>query len=327
MITKSYDNRRKSGLFENAVKSIQLGIEDYQSDDPKRTISAVRNYYAGILLLSKEVLIRKVPNANPQDVIGVRYKPIPDGNGGVSFRIESENTIDFVAIGKRFNDFGLRIDQSSLKVLNRIRNHLEHYFSDEPHEAVREAVAKTFPVVVELFRMAKEMPHEALGSAWETILNEKDIYEQELGMCQKSFEAIEWPVSILSDVEFSCPECHSSLVEQIDSENDNYEIMVCICKLCGNRFTSEKAIERALEVHFEWESYMAVTDGGVQPVHHCPECGIEAYLLTENQIGCAWCQTTLGECHRCSIELTPENVSSDRLNICSYCEHIMFKDD
>ena len=327
MITESYGNSRKSSLFENAVKSIQLGIEDYQADDPKRAISAVRNYYAGVLLLSKEVLIRRVPNANPKDVIGARYKPIPDGNGGVSFTIESENTIDFVAIGKRFKDFGLRLDQSSLIVLNRIRNHLEHYFSDEPHEAVREAIAKTFPVVAELFRMAKEMPHEVLGSAWETMLNERDIYKQELGMCQKSFEAIEWPVSILSDVKFSCPECHSSLVEQMDSENSNYEMMDCICKLCGSRFTSEKAIERALEVHFEWESYVAVTDGGVQPVHHCPECGVEAYLTTEDQIGCAWCQTTLGACQFCSTELTPESVSFDKLSICSYCEYIISKDD
>lgn len=327
MITKPYGNRRKSELFENAVKSIQLGIEDYQSDDPKRAISAVRNYYAGILLLSKEVLIRKVPNANPKDVIGARYKPMPDGSGGVFFTTESENTIDFVAVGKRFKDFGLRIDQSSLRALNRIRNDLEHYFSNESHEAAREVIAKTFPVVVELFRMAKEMPHEALGSAWEIMLKEKDIYEQELGICRKSFEAVEWPVGILSDVKFSCPECHSSLVEQIDSENNNYEMMDCICKLCGNRFTSERAIERALEVYFEWESYVAMTDGGVQPVHHCPECGIEAYLLTENQIGCAWCQTTLGECHLCSTELTPENVSFDALGMCAYCEYVMSKND
>lgn len=327
MITESYGNRRKSGLFENAVKSIQLGIEDYQANDPKRAISAVRNYYAGVLLLSKEVLIRRVPNANPKDVIDARYKPIPDENGGVFFTTVSENTIGFAEIGKRFRDFGLRIDQSSLNDLNHIRNLLEHYFSDEPHEAVREAIAKTFPIVVELFRMAKEMPYEALGNAWEIMLNEKDIYEQELAMCRKSFEAIEWPISILSDIKFNCPECHSSLVEQMDSENNNYEMMDCICKLCGSRFTSERAIERALEVHFEGESYASMTDGGVQPVHHCPECGVEAYLLTENHTGCAWCQITLGECYRCSTELTPENVSFDKLSICAYCEYVISKDD
>jgi len=47
-----------SGLFENMVQSIQLGVEDYQVNDPKRASSAVRNFHAGVLLLFKEVLVR-----------------------------------------------------------------------------------------------------------------------------------------------------------------------------------------------------------------------------------------------------------------------------
>lgn len=31
-------------LLHNAIASIQLGIEDYNSDDPRRAISAVRNF-------------------------------------------------------------------------------------------------------------------------------------------------------------------------------------------------------------------------------------------------------------------------------------------
>jgi hypothetical protein len=45
------------GLFRNAVQSIQLGIEDYQANNSKRAVSAVRNFYAGVLLLAKEVLV------------------------------------------------------------------------------------------------------------------------------------------------------------------------------------------------------------------------------------------------------------------------------
>jgi hypothetical protein len=72
-----------NGLFDNAVKSIQLGVEDYQANNPKRSLSAARNLYAGILLLAKEVLTRTAPNSDPKYVIGARYKPIPDGEGGV----------------------------------------------------------------------------------------------------------------------------------------------------------------------------------------------------------------------------------------------------
>ena len=33
-----------SNLFVNAIQSIQLGVEDYQNDDPKRAVSAIREF-------------------------------------------------------------------------------------------------------------------------------------------------------------------------------------------------------------------------------------------------------------------------------------------
>ena len=50
-----------SGLFDNAIQSIQLDVEDYEANDPVRAVSTVRNFYAGVLLLAKEVLVRQVP--------------------------------------------------------------------------------------------------------------------------------------------------------------------------------------------------------------------------------------------------------------------------
>lgn len=53
-----------SPILANAAASIRLGIEDYQAsdDDKDRVLSAVRNVYAGILLLCKEVLRRLFPD-------------------------------------------------------------------------------------------------------------------------------------------------------------------------------------------------------------------------------------------------------------------------
>ncbi|KQT07009.1 hypothetical protein ASG50_00830 [Rhizobium sp. Leaf386] len=64
-----------SKLFENAVTSIQLGVEDYQQNDPRRAISAVRNFYAGVLLLAKETLVRSAPDADLSDLIGGSISP------------------------------------------------------------------------------------------------------------------------------------------------------------------------------------------------------------------------------------------------------------
>ena len=45
----------------NAIESIQVGIEDWQTGTHPRLLSAVRNIHAGILLLFKEALLRQSP--------------------------------------------------------------------------------------------------------------------------------------------------------------------------------------------------------------------------------------------------------------------------
>jgi hypothetical protein len=116
-----------NSLLANATQSIQAGLEDYRANDPRRALSAVRNFYSGVLLLAKHVLVHSVPNAKPEEILAAKYKPIADGVGGVTFVAQSHQTIDFSNLGTRFSDFGLKIDQSALKDLNRIRNDIEHF--------------------------------------------------------------------------------------------------------------------------------------------------------------------------------------------------------
>ena len=42
-------------LLKNAVVSIQLGLEDFASDDERRIISAARNLHSGVLLMLPHV--------------------------------------------------------------------------------------------------------------------------------------------------------------------------------------------------------------------------------------------------------------------------------
>lgn len=316
-----------SGLFKNAVQSIQLGVEDYNSDDPRRALSAVRNIYAGILLLAKEVLVRAVPDADPKDIIGANYNPVPNGNGGIEFKPVTERTIDFVTIGRRFKDFGLPIDQSALGDLNRIRKDVEHYYTDKPREAVRVAIAKSFTVAADLFRLAHEEPIEVLGESWETMLEVRAVYEQELTACRATFEQVDWPTSSLAAAHFNCPACHSDLVSQINSENSNHQNTNAFCRSCGVKISAEDAVERALSVLFEADSYLAIKDDGEEPLAACPDCGLETYVLDDEENNCAWCEFVLGECGRCSTELTPQIASVNNYSFCDYCDHMMSKDD
>lgn len=316
----------RASLFANAVQSIQCGIEDYRRNDPGRAQSAVRNVYAGVPLLAKEVLVRKAPKAELQEILGDRYKPVPDGQGGVAFSQATSRTIDFTGIGQRFKDFALPINQAALSDLNRIRNDIEHLCTDKPREAILEAIAKAMPVVVDLCRLAGEEPHKALGATWQTMLEIGSVYDHERRACRKTFAKIDWDSRALASATFSCPTCGSDLVAQKDPKNTDRQSVECECHACGVDITAEDALTHALAAAFETEAYLAHTDGGWEPIGICPECGLETYLTTDEEIGCAWCGCVLGKCARCSAGLGPENVSPDNTNFCAYCDNLMAKD-
>lgn len=313
-----------NSLFDNAIQSLQLGVQDYESNDPRRPLSAVRNFFAGTLLLAKEVLVRAAPKADPKEVLAATFKPVPDATGGVDLT-PSTRTIDFNEIGQRFTAFGLKIDQAALRDLYRIRNDIEHLFTQANRKTVREAIAKAFPVVVDLFRLADEDPRAALGAAWPVMLDVKSVYDRELKECQASFAKVDWQSTSMSDAEISCPVCQSQLVMQNDPENKHYHDADAQCRSCGTELSAEQVVVTALERHFEYDSYLAATDGGVPGLYKCNECLANAYVRAE---GCVWCHSSLdNKCARCQTPLTPENVAWDNNSLCSYCDHVMSKDD
>jgi hypothetical protein len=313
-------------LFDNAIQSIQLGIEDYEHNDPKRALSAVRNFYAGTLLLAKEVLVRAAPKADVKAIIGSKFVPVPDGNGGVTYEA-SNKTVDFTEIGDRFKAFGLKIDKGALADLNKIRNDMEHYHTNASGKKVREAIARAFPVIVELFKQLHEAPSKHLGKCWETMLEVKTVYEQELAECRASFDKVDWQSGAMAIAERVCPKCDSRLIHQKNPNNTVHENADATCRQCGEDLDAHEVIEAALKEHFAGDNYIAMTDGGEGSLATCPECSYETYVMSADENGCAWCQLELDECLRCSTSLTPNNVSWDSHQFCSYCDNVMSKDD
>jgi len=316
-----------NSLFTNAIQSIQLGVEDYQANDARRPISAVRNFYAGVLLLAKETLIRAAPNADPRDVLSARFKPVPDRGGGIRFIPVSVQTIDFSTIGERFKDFGLNVDRSALNDLNRVRTDIEHNYTDLSADAVREAIAKTFPSVADLFRLLRESPAAALGNAWTIILDVRAVYERELAACIETFNAVDWQSALLEATRRVCPRCGSDLISQKHHRNDDRQSIEVSCRGCGADVSAEELVEHTLKLHFESESYIAAKEGSGGPVYTCPECSVDAYIITEEETGCVWCGEVLGNCGLCGAGLMPDDVSFDDSSLCSYCAHVMSKDD
>ena len=328
-----------NSLLDNAVQSLQLGIEDYQAgaatdsiadeSDLKRTLSAVRNFYAGILLLGKAVLVRQAPNANDEELLYMAYEPEPDGDGGVKFVRRGKRTVGFEELGKRLRRFGVPVDRDALKELNQVRNGVEHHFVSSSISSVQACIARAFPVVSVLFRHGKFDPVDLLGDSWQSLLSIREFYERERAECRQTFSNIYWLADVMKGEAIWCPYCKTDLVEQSDVSNSDQNDMECKCRACGEAVSAEHAIAETLRALYEGEIYIADTDGGESPLYACRECGADTYLLTEDHNGCAFCGEEIeGDCGGCGAPLTPENVPWDgSVGLCSYCSHVRWKDD
>ncbi len=324
-----------ASLYQNAIEAIQLGVEDYSANDPRRASSAVRNFYSGTLNLAKETLARTVPLADPRLVIAARIKLVPDGAGGVVPEPDGANTLDFSNIGKRLKDFGVDVEMAAMHALNRIRNDIEH--SENPHspDVVREAIATAFPVVSQLFAALEENPVDELGNeTWQRMLDVKAMHDRELAACTGSFGAVDWQSSYLASTVRRCPGCNSVLVEIVPQSVgvSDFQSISARCRQCGEDIDAETLVTHSLSERLSFEIYQGAKGDAETPLHTCPECALETYatLVDDdgNEVsGCLWCGCRLGDCAVCGEGLTPETVHWDNTSLCSYHGAMMEKDD
>ncbi len=319
-----------SGIFANAVESIKMGIEDYAQDTPARALSAVRNFYAGVLLLGKEVLIRAAPNADPDDIIGAKYVPVPDGQGGVDHVVEGYQTVDFNTLGKRFKDFNIPIDTKGLQELNGLRNNIEHRYTDQPAQTVREAIARAFPIAVAMFQQAGEHPADVLGEAWPVMLEVRALYEAELARCRATLGVVDWVSTTVATTHLRCQECGSDLIEQRDSTNTDQEALDLVCRSCGAQPDWDDAIVDVVDRALSGDAHTRAKETGESgPIYNCPSCERHTYIEFED--ACAACGETFeyeSECMRCSSGISLEDaLDGFDEGLCSYCTHISSKDD
>jgi len=95
-------------LLKNAVETIQIGLEDYKNDDPRRSLSAIRNVSSSILLLFKEKLRRLSPLDSDEVLIKSNAEPIIDPKTkSLAFIGEGSKIVDVQQIKQRFTSLGI----------------------------------------------------------------------------------------------------------------------------------------------------------------------------------------------------------------------------
>ncbi|EPR0410232.1 hypothetical protein L2X83_01375 [Enterobacter asburiae] len=333
-------------LYENAVLSIQLGIEDFElskktieeGGNDARSLSSVRNLFAGVMLLFKYKLASSVNNPEdayqlihlpPKDIL-----PTPDGFGGMTWepdgQFQKNKTIDVHHIKARFRTFNIQVDWNVIDQLHDCRNHLEHLHPKNTFGELADFVANLFPVLTSFIEdELSESPQYVLGFAWETMLEHRTFYLKKLAECQESWLDAGVPqgmVEVLS--ECTCAHCGSKLLKAakqsldqgftVESDEEHFEY---VCVSCGFvDYFVPRLIDSFKSAFFYWPP-----DGEDPTYEQCDSCNHETFLLSEQ--ACRWCEAVLDykQCKLCDAHLDQNDQIND--GYCGYCTYKLSKDD
>jgi len=327
LLDSSTGLRAPMDLLTNAIESIQVGVEDYQVGSRPRLISAVRNVYAGILLLYKEALLRHSPEGSGEVLIKAKIATVMGSTGELKFVGHGKKTVDTQQIRERFKDLGIVTDWSALNAIASVRNDVEHYYADITKDSVRSAIASAF-LIIRTFIVTEleEDPPKLVGSAtWQLMLAENELYAEERRLCNEAFSVVEWTSETLRQgiPKLRCSKCGSDLMCPSDDWADLADATLA-CRACGTEVEAHHFVPKALDQELEWERYLAASDGADEPVGECPNCGVESYVFAEGQ--CALCgESAQTDCARCGQTIPASEFGSSP--VCGYCDYLGSKDD
>jgi type I restriction enzyme M protein len=221
-------------LLENAIISIQLGLDDYEMGTDERIISSIRNLYAGLLLLFKEKLLRLSPEGSEEVLIKSEIVPVYE-NGKIKFKGLGQRTIEYEQIKKRFEKLSIQFEWTRVKAIQEKRNDIEHYYTKDKKSAVREVISNTFIVIRDFVRnQLDEDPRELLGlKYWNTMLNTSDLYEKEREDCLELLNLIDWQPSAITSDAIRCSSCGSALIAPVRPLSPRIERQYFDCRSCG----------------------------------------------------------------------------------------------
>ncbi|MGC3892753.1 hypothetical protein [Pseudomonas urmiensis] len=326
-------------LYENALTSVRLGVEDFErcsatGGDPARALSAVRNLFAGVLLLFKYKIASCAAADddaaalifNPPEVL-----PYPDGQGSVEWRPVGKfrsTTIDVATIEKRFKAFGIQVEWKVIEKLQLCRNHLEHLHPANTLGEVANFVAELFPVLQAFIQdQLEEKPAEVLGEVWQVMLRHHALFTENQQRCEEAWADAGVPAGMEASREACrCPACASALlapsqasIDECASVEHNADTFTVTCIACNHTGLIAPLMLRALSNEHDYDP----RDGGEPTLDNCPECGRLTFNLIEQS--CHWCGAELEytHCELCEEPLGLEDQWNEGL--CGYHAHMIEK--
>ncbi|GAC28611.1 hypothetical protein [Brumicola pallidula] len=309
-------------IIQNAIDSIQIGVEDFESDDDRRSVSAVRNITAGILLLYKEKLCQLSPDDNKELLIKQHIRPVKIGDGKIGFEGKGNKTVDVISIKERFKSLNITVVWNRFDEISNLRNDLEHYYTSKSPDAVREIVTKSFLLIRDFLSEHLELdPQETLGNdCWTTLLKVSDVYLAEEKACKATIDAVDWKYdSVESALEYlRSNQCHSSLI-QAPYQEDLYPTIDLRCKSCGHDFCFDDALEQCIYDSFASGAIRNAMDGGYSPFDTCNECRKRTFIHADAYCVACGYEMEYISCENCEESLTLDDQCNE--GKCSSCQY------
>lgn len=311
-------------ILKNAIDSIAIGLEDFESPDKRRIISSTRNIFAGILLLFKHKLCELSPINSDEVLIRQVVLPSIDELGAINWVGKGKKTVDVQNIKDRFKSLDIKVDWDRLDQINRYRNEIEHYYSTLTHDSIRNLISNSFIIIRDfVVDELDEDPRALLGDdTWNKLINVNEVHEKEKSECDTSLENLDYFIQeiLYALQEYHCDECGSDLI-QTDGSGDATTAEFK-CRSCGNHTPYDAIVSDALNEYYAGDAYIAAKDGGDIPIILCPSCSNDAYVYQEGI--CAACGYSANhKCERCGGNIPPEEISDE--DLCGYCSYMSAK--
>lgn len=230
-------------LFQNAVNSVDLGLEDFELTrrDHRRYVSATRNLFAGMLLLFKSWLAENSADEN-YALLRTNAKETKKKSPEEWTDIAKAKTVGFDEMRKRI---GEKVDWARIDKLHNYRNKIEHSFVSEECGAsdFAQYLSQVFLVIRDFMKNEiGEDPAKCLSvDGWRTLFSEHDVHLQEMAERNEVIDSLEWVDSDFAELvkyKFICPNCGSEIVSVADDVKEGGgEDVRYTCRKCGKGFS------------------------------------------------------------------------------------------
>lgn len=299
-------------------------MEDFKSNDSRRVLSAIRNIYAGILLLFKHKLQELSPADSDEVLLKTKVVPILDkASNEVIWIGKGKKTVEVQDIQERLSGLGVTgVSWPRLQELQKIRNDIEHYYTKLPDNKMKEAVSNALHLIIEFCEPhLKTLPQDLFEpDCWNLMLSEASIYDTELASCLQNLRSVNWLYDEveLSLQEMNCPTCKSRLIRAANPKATGGSL-IFRCSSCQTEAQYSAVVAPAVESAMTAESYWSIRDGGDAVNTRCPSCQNETYIHREGVCVVCFEEPGTSTCTMCGDSLTADEVHYS--TVCSYCQY------